>query len=173
MKKTLILGLICFGLLGANGISAQKFGYTNSVALLQEMPEIKQADADVDAHQAQLQKKGEQMVKELQDKAAALDKRNSEGSIAPKQYETEAAALKEEEAKIGEFEQQMYAEINKKKEEKYQPILDKVNAAMKAVGVDMGLMMVFDSSTGVLLYADETLDITKQVKAKLGLPTTN
>lgn len=171
MKKTLILGLFCIGLLSANSISAQKFGYTNSVALLQELPEIKAADADLDAFQQQLQKKGQGMVESLQKKAADLEQRNSGGGMAPKAYEAEVLALQTEEAEIGKFEQEMYAEMGKKKEEKYKPILDKVNEAMKTVGKEMGLLMVFDSSTGVLLYADETLDITKQVKAKLGLPT--
>ena len=171
MKKTLILGLFCIGLLSANSTSAQKFGYTNSVALLQEMPDIKAADADLEAFQAQLQKKGQMMVEGLQKKAADLEKRQTAGEIARKQYEDEGAALQAEEAEIGKFEQDMYAQMGKKKEEKYQPILDKVNTAMKAVGVEMGLLIVFDSSTGVLLYADETLDVTKQVKAKLGLPT--
>ncbi len=171
MKKTLILGLVCLGLFSVNSLSAQKFGYTNSVALLQELPEIKQADADLEAFQKQLQKKGQMMVEDLQKKAADLEKRQTAGEIARKQYEDEGAALQAAEAEIGAYEQQMYTEMGAKKEKLYQPILDKVNTAMKAVGAEMSLLIVFDSSTGVLLYADETLDITKQVKLKLGLPT--
>jgi hypothetical protein len=32
--------------------------------------------------------------------------------------------------------------------------------------------MVFDVSTQVLLYADESLDVTNLVKTKLGIPVT-
>ena len=35
-----------------------------------------------------------------------------------------------------------------------------------------GWMLVFDTSTQVLLYADESMDLTKQVKAKLGITAT-
>ncbi len=171
MKKTTVLGLAIIGILLANGAAAQKFGYTNSVALLQVMPEIKQADADLDAFQAQMQKKGQQMVEDLQKKSADLEKRQADGTIARKQYEEEGAALQADEAKIQEFEQEMYKAVSDKKEKLYQPILDKVNTAMKDVGKEMGLILVFDSSTGILLYADESLDVTKAVKTKLGLPT--
>ena len=58
----------------------------------------------------------------------------------------------------------------KKREELYKPILERVNAAMQAVAKENGYLLVFDTSTNVLLYADEALDVTNLVKAKLGLP---
>jgi outer membrane protein len=169
MKKVLIFSALCIGLLSANVATAQKFGYTNSVALLQEMPEIKGADAELDAFQQQLQKRGQEMVASLQTKAADLEKRQGEGTIARKQFDDESAALQAEETEIQAYEQKMYDLIGKKKEEKYKPILDKVNEAMKMVAKEAGLLLVFDSSTGILLYADESQDVTKLVKTKLGL----
>lgn len=52
MKKTLVL---TFGLMLTLAFSsfAQKFGYTNSVALLSELAEVKQADSDLKAFQTQ------------------------------------------------------------------------------------------------------------------------
>jgi Skp family chaperone for outer membrane proteins len=50
-----------------------------------------------------------------------------------------------------------------------QPILDKVNAAIKAVAEEHGYQFIFDAQSGVILYADESADITALVKAKLNM----
>jgi outer membrane protein len=168
MKKTLVLTLSLV-LAAATASFAQKFGYCNSVALLTELPEVKQADSDLQAFQTQLQKKGQEMVKDLQDKAAELQRKQDQGLISPKDYEAQAAKLKEEEAKISEYAQKVDEDLAKKREELYKPILDKVNKAMQDVAKEGGYLLVFDSSTQILLYADESLDVTKTVRAKLGL----
>ena len=41
----------------AGSLQAQQFGYVNSAAILAEMPEVKQADANLEALQKQLQKR--------------------------------------------------------------------------------------------------------------------
>ncbi len=64
----------------------------------------------------------------------------------------------------------MYDDLAKKREELYKPILDRVNKAMQDVATENGYLMVFDSSTQVLLYADPSLDVTNLVKTKLGIP---
>lgn len=171
MKKTFVLTLSLMVILAVGGY-AQKFGYTNSVALLAEIPEVKQADTDLKSYQTQLTKKGQEMVKELQDEAAELDRKKDQGIISPKDYETQSAKLKEKEEAIGAYEQQVYSDLAKRREELYKPILEKVNKAMQDVAKENGYLLVFDASTQVLLFADESLDLTKMVKAKLGLATT-
>lgn len=162
----LVLGLLCVSL---SAVSAQKFGYCNSTEILSMLPEVKQADSDLQALQAQLTKKGQEMVKELQEEATTLQRKQDQGTISPKDYETEATKLKEKEANLQKYEQDVYAKLGAKREELYKPIFDKVNAAMKAAAKENGYQMVFDSNTQVLLYADETLDVTKLVKTKLGI----
>ena len=170
MKKTLVLtlGLLC--VLAVTGF-AQKFGYCNSVALLAELQEVQQADSDLKAFQTQLTKKGQEMVKELQDKAGELERKKDQGTISPKDYEAQATRLKEEEENIGKYEQEVYNKLAQKREELYKPILDKVNKAMQDVAKENGYLLVFDTSTQILLYADESLDLTKLVKTKLGITT--
>ncbi|MBK9338659.1 MAG: OmpH family outer membrane protein [Lewinellaceae bacterium] len=51
----------------------------------------------------------------------------------------------------------------------YKPILERVNTAMQDVAKENAYLIVFDSSTQILLYGDESLDVTPLVKAKLGL----
>jgi len=166
MKQLFLLAL---GLLFATTGFSQKFGYCNSGALLTSIPEVKAADSDLQAFQAQLTKRGQEMVKALQDKAAELDRKEKQGTISPKELETQSAKLKEEEATIAKYEQEVYDKLAQKREELFKPILDKVNQAMADVAKENQFAFVFDQNTQILLYADESLDVTKLVKAKLGI----
>ncbi|HOY06555.1 MAG TPA: OmpH family outer membrane protein [Saprospiraceae bacterium] len=168
MKKTFLL---TFGLVlsvAATGF-AQKFGYCNSAQILTLVPEVKAADSDLKAFQTQLTKRGQDMVKVLQDKDAELQRKKSQGTISPNDYETQAAKLKEEEEKIGKYEQEVMEQLAKKREELFKPIFDRFNKAMSDVAKEKGFMLVFDTNTQVVLYADESLDVTKDVKTKLGI----
>lgn len=168
LKYTVVLAA-CFAMAGS--LSAQKFGYLNSRALLSEMPEVKEAEANLETLQKQLQAKGEQMLQDFQSKYLELERKNSQGEISPKELEEESQKLKEQENEIAQYEQDMQRQIMQKRETLLQPILDKVNDAIEQVAEEEGYTYIFDASpgNGVLLYADETTDIMDQVKAKLGL----
>ena len=157
------------GMLLTTGLYAQKFGYCNSSQLLTQIPEVKAADSDLTAFQTQLTKRGQEMVKALQDKAADLKRKEEAGTISPKDLELQSAKLTEEEAAIAKYEQEVYEKLAQKREQLFSPILDRVNQAMSDVAKENQFMFVFDSSSQVLLYSDETLDVTKLVKAKLGI----
>ena len=148
---------------------AQKFGYLNSQALLSELPEVKQADANLQALQAQLEKKGQQMVAELENKYKDLQRKEQSGEISPKALEEEAKKLKEQEAELGKYEQEMQKQLLAKRQETLQPILDKVNNIIKQVATENQFTYIFDSSAGILLYAQESMDGTALVKTKLGI----
>jgi outer membrane protein len=162
--------LISLGLLVTTGAFAQKFGYCNSGVLLTQIPEVKAADSDLNAFQTQLTKRGQEMVKALQDKATELDRKQQQGTISPKDLEVQSQKLKEEEASIAKYEQEVYEKLAQKREELFKPILDRVNKAMEDVAKENQFLFVFDSSTQVILYSDESLDVTNLVKAKLGIP---
>lgn len=149
---------------------SQKFGYCNSTALLAQIPEVKAADSDLQAFQTQLTKKGQERVKALQDNAAELERKKELGTISPKDYEAQAVKLQEEQESIAKYQEEVYQKLAQKREELFKPLLDKVNKAMADVAAENGFALVFDSGSQVLLFADESLDVTKLVKVKLGLP---
>lgn len=167
MKKLFLLAF-CFSLVGT--AFSQKFGYCNSSALLSQIPEVKAADSDLQAFQSQLTKRGQEMVKAVQDKAAELDRKKQTGDISPKDLETQSQKLEADQAAIQKYQQEVYEKLGQKREELFKPILDKVNKAMADVAKENQFMFVFDQGAQVILYADESLDVTKLVKAKLGIP---
>lgn len=145
----------------------QKFAYVNSQELLQDLPEVKAADAEIKTLQQQMQKKGQEMFESYQAKAMELQKKRDAGELSPKQLEVEAEKLGEDEAKIRQFDTEMQTNIMKKQQELLGPIQEKVNKAIEDVAKSEGFTMVFDSSAGGVLYADESTNITSKVKAKL------
>lgn len=166
MNKSIVLTLVLLLMLTTAGF-AQKFGFCDSAALLSGLPEVKAADSELKAFQTQLTKKGQDMVKALQDRAAELKRKQDQGLIAPKELAAQQALLQTEQDSIGRYEQEVYAKLAEKRETMYKPLLDRVNLAMNDVAKANGFAMVFDLSTQVLLFADESLDVTKLVQAKL------
>lgn len=151
----------------AQSVSAQKFGYINSAIILSEMPELKQAEAALEALQQQLQKKGQSMVEKLQTDYATVQQKMERGELSPKDQETEAARLKTMEEEVGKFEQDMMKQLQTKRDELLQPIYSKVNQAINDVAKENGFQFIFDQ--GVLLFAEESQNIGPLVKTKLGI----
>ncbi len=150
---------------------AQNFAYVHSDSLLSVIPEIQGVKATLETLQAQQVKMRDKMITDLQAKYRDLQQRQEQGTITPKDLEAEGAKLKEDESKIAAFEDKMVSDLQTKQLEQMQPILDKVNQAIKDVAKEKGFQYVFDWTAGVLLYADESKDITKLVLVKLGVPT--
>ncbi|MBK8954244.1 MAG: OmpH family outer membrane protein [Saprospiraceae bacterium] len=148
---------------------AQKFGYLNSQLLMSELPEVKQADATLQALQTQLEKKGQLMVQELETKYKDLQKREQSGEISPKALDEEAKKLKEQEGELGKYEQEVQKQLLSRRQELLQPVIDKLNNAIKQVAAEGQFTYIFDSSAGMLLFAQENLDVTALVKTKLGI----
>jgi len=168
MKKAIQFSclLAAFMLLGVNA-QAQKFGYVNTAAILAEMPEVKQAEAELESYQKQLQKKGQSMLQQLQQDYTSVQEKVQKGELSPRQQEEEAARLQEEEQKIGAYEKEMMQKIQEKRNSVLKPIYDRVNEAIAAVAKEQGYQFIFDQA--VLLYYDDKTDVSEAVKVKLGM----
>lgn len=172
MKSARKIGLaLFFGLLLAFSADAQKFGYVDSANILESLPKVKEAESNLEAFGKQLQSKGQKMMEEFQIKYQELERRAREGDITPKDQEAQVAMLKEEENKILQYEQEMQTQLANKRDALLAPILEEIRAAIQAVAKEKGYTYVFDSSpgVGVLLYADDSTNLTNDVKAKLGV----
>ncbi len=166
LRSLLAIVVLCSISLAAQ---AQKFGYVDSQLLISEMPAVKEANAEIETLKSQMQKKGQNMVQALQTKLQGLQQKEQAGQLSRVQIETESANLQAEQQKIAEFEQNSQQQIMQKSEQLLSPIQDKIQAAIDAVAADGGYQYIFDASLGVLLYADESTDITPLVKAKLSM----
>lgn len=166
MKKILKVGslfiLMCFA---AISVQAQKFGYVDSQAILAEMPEVKQAEANLEALQKQLQKKLQDGMAKLQQDYVAVQQKVERGELSPKQQEEEAKKLQDRQNQLAQEEQGMVQQIQEKRAKELNPILEKVNTAIADVAKENGFQFIFEK--GVLLYFEESQDVGELVKAKL------
>ncbi len=162
--------LVAFFALSLN-VSAQKYGYVNSDLILSDIPEFKQMEPQLESLQKVLQKKGQQMVEELQRESQAAQAKLEKGELSPIQQETKQKELQEKQNKILEFEQTMQQQLLAKRNELLEPILLKINDAITAVAKAQGYTMLFNGSpgAGILLYADDAQDATTAVKSQLGM----
>ena len=169
MKLTKWFWTIAVTMIVTSALSAQKFGYINSQLLISQIPEVKEANANIETLKKQLEKQGQDMVTSLQTKYQDLEKKQAQGELSPKQIELEAQNLKQEELNIAKFQQESQQKIFEKSESLLKPIRDKIQSAIDEVAKENSYQYVFDQAVGILLYADQSTDITAQVKSKLGI----
>lgn len=173
MKSTMkiLAGVALMMLASLSTVQAQKFGYVDSGSILEALPKVKEAESNLEALNKQLQAKGQKMMEDFQLKYQDLERKVQSGDITPKDQEAQAALLEEERNKIVAFDQDMQKQLNEKRESLLTPILEEVRAAIQAVAKENGYTYVFDGSpgVGVLLYADESTNVTALVKAKLNI----
>ena len=160
-----VTGLMLVLMLAFSTVQAQKFGYINSQEILQDLPELKQAEAELEALQKQLQKKGQGMVEQLQKDYLAIQEKAERGELAPIQQQEEAKKLETRQQEIQKFEQDMVNQIQTKRTALYEPIYKRVNDAIAAVAKEGGYTFIFEKQ--VLLYSEETDNVSEKVKAKL------
>ncbi|MEM9888753.1 MAG: OmpH family outer membrane protein [Bacteroidota bacterium] len=166
MKNILRITTLCLAVFALSfSVQAQKFGYVNTNKILEELPEVKQADANIAALQKQLESKYQKDVQALQTLYADIQGKVQSGTLSPKQQEEEAAKIRTQEEAIRKFEAESQNKLVNKRTELIQPIIDKVNAAIQAVGKEGGYQFIFDEQ--VLLYKESAQDVTDKVKAKL------
>ena len=165
MKKTITT--IFFVLAGLIALSAQKFGYVNSAELIRNLPEVKTADTQLEAYQKELFTSGEQMVKAFEAEYQAYMTKVNAGQLSQVQMQQDEAALTQKQQEIQQYEVTVQNQLAAKKQELYQPILDRVQVIVNQVGKEMGYTMIFDTSLGGLVFVEESDNLLSTIQAKL------
>lgn len=176
MKKlilTLAVALMATAITPAMAqMKVNKLGYVNSMELLDAMPDKKPADAELEKYGNDLYASLEKMYAEYQKKAADFQKGVQDKTLNEIDQEFRAKELQDLESRITSFQEQAEEKVAKKRQALYQPIVEKINTAIKAVAKEQGYTYIFDLSAGMLLYADESDNLLDVLKKKLNIPTT-
>jgi outer membrane protein len=150
-------------------VSAQKFGHLNANDLLSSMPQTKTANSQLESFSKQKQKEVEAKGKALSDFYVNTMKKIKGGELSPMQQQQAEVDLQRKQQELQKFEYDAQEAIMKKQSDLFQPIVDKVNAAIKKVGQDNGYAYIFDSGLGALVHFEDSEDVTPLVKKELGL----
>ncbi|WP_298642876.1 OmpH family outer membrane protein [uncultured Prevotella sp.] len=162
MKK-LILMLMLFAPIAT---FAQKFGHINSQTVIESLPEYVKARAEVEGQAKAYDNDLQAMQKEIQTKAEAYDK-NQSTMNETKRKETEAE-LQNLYQKFQQAQQDNSQALQKLQQEKMQPIISKLQNAIKSVGKAGGYVYIMDVSSGIPYISDSlSKDVTAEVKAEM------
>ncbi|MBN2012347.1 OmpH family outer membrane protein [candidate division KSB1 bacterium] len=170
-NRMFVFGIVLTVVLMLTGSSfAQKIGYIHSQKIIAEFKDAIDAQKKVEELNQQWQKEGLDMQKQLQDMQDQFESQSlllSESKKSEKAQEIQALYLK-----IQQFQQQKWepgrGEIFAKEKEFMEPVLEKINAAIKKVGDAEGYDYIFDTASGNILYASDKMpDLTDKVLAEL------
>jgi len=166
--KTTIATLFLFVSFITAGIS-QKYGHINSQEIIAAFPEVKAADSEVESYSNQLIQKGQGMMKEYETAYQAYATKANNGEFSQVQMQQEEQKLAAKQQEIQNYEVEVQNLIATKRQEKYQPLLDKIQDVITQVGKEEGYTMIFDSSSLGMVYTKESENIMSVVKARLGI----
>lgn len=169
MKKFKLIAIaVVLFVAGTSLTNAQtKVAHINTQDLVEAMPEMKAAQSQLEKLQKTYDTQLKDMYKELETKA--------------KQYDSEASTKTDEEnakrvqevqgmqGNIQAFNQQAMQDLDKKRVDILQPILDKARQAIQKVARAQGIQYVLDSTTGGGLLLADGNDLMADVKKELGI----
>ncbi len=167
--KNLFLLLLFF--LGFGHLAeAQKFGYVDTDYILSQLPEYKEAQAEIDqlakTWQSEIQQMYEeidQMYSELQAEEVLLTAEMKEERLA--EIKTKQDEVREYNSKVFGYEGLFFL----KKKELMKPVMESVFEATEKVCKSHRLQFMFDKAADmVMLYTDPIHDYTDYVLEELG-----
>ena len=149
-------------------VFAQKFGHVNSQEIMQAMPEFAKARTEIEELTKQYEADLKSMQEEFQKKYEEFKKLPENTPDAIKQRRQQE--LQDMSQKIEQTYQDNQQALQKEQSDRLQAIHTKILDAIKSVGQSGGYVYIMDVTSGIP-YISTTLstDVTKEVKAKLGL----
>jgi outer membrane protein len=147
-----------------------KFGHINSDELIQALPEFDSANVKLEKFRKDLINALELMSVELNNKSDAYQKEQKNYTEIVRQ--TKEQELVDMNKRIQEFQNNAQQQLQEKQGELFQPIMAKVDKAIKDVGKENGFVYIFSIGQGSsLLYFDDSksTNVMPLAKAKLGL----
>lgn len=152
------------------GVNAQsvKVGHVDSASIMEIMPERIKVEQELQAYAAELQAELQAMGAEYQNKVQ--DYKANQASMSNLIRQSKEKEILDLETRISEFQGSADYALQSKQMELITPLIEKVQVAVDAVGKENGFTYIFDKAAGAVVYIGENaIDITSDVKAKLGL----
>ncbi len=157
-------------------LNAQEFkiGYTNIDFIVFNMPEMEGISSELSTYRKQLMNQVQTKENALRSKMEQFQTMAQEPNASREALEKMNKEIVDMRAGYEKFTGEAEQAYNAKEAEKMNPIYQKVQDAIEAVRVEGGFAMVINSqiggSGGIVLAADESLNMTEQIFTKLNVP---
>ena len=150
-------------------VFAQKFGHIKTQAIISIMPEYTKAQTDINT----MQKQFDDELKRAQDDFAKkyAEYQQDQANLPKNIQERRQKELQELSERGMQLQQDAQQQLQQSWMQMLEPIVNKIEEAIKAVGQEGGYTYIFDLNTTNIPYVSETLsiDVTAAVKTKLGI----
>ena len=170
MRRISLLVTVIFLLIAGQSIAQdQTFAHINLGNILAEMPEVKQADEEMQQLRDSLRNVYQQKIENLQAEYGEFQRKVSQGTVPPVEQQKKGQEFQAKQQEILALEQQLSTKMEMRRQQKLAPILDKVDQAIQNIAKENGFTMVFDTSSGAMLFATDSKDISGLVRQRLGI----
>jgi outer membrane protein len=166
MKKLLFILLVFC----APAVMAQRYAYVDSKYILENMPEYKEAQIELDAMSKRWQETVEAKMAELDRMKRSFEAEKillTDDLKAKREQE-----IVDKEQEIRDYQREKFGvngELFKKRQEFIQPLQDEIFNAIKELAEERSYALVFDKASGLnILYANPKYDKSDAILKKLG-----
>ncbi|WP_336375863.1 OmpH family outer membrane protein [Altibacter sp. HG106] len=167
MKQVKLLLVAAVMFLGVATVQAQEVAHINTQELVEAMPEMKEAQSQLEKLQKTYDTEIKAMAKELDAKLKQYEVEAESKTDAENQKRFEEVQTMQN--NIGAYRQQAMQDLQKKEVDIYKPILDKARQAIQKVGRAKGYKYVIDASPGGGILLAEGPNLMADVKKELGI----
>lgn len=164
--KNIILAAVAVLFAVSASAQTQKFAHVDSQKLIAQLDEFKQAQAKLEAESSKISEQMQSMQQELQTKYNDyMAKADSLPDVVRQVKEQELQEMQQRMQVMGKAADQSLQQTQAKL---LQPIFNKVQEAIDAVGKENGFIYIFDlSSQVVLFHSEQSTDAEPLVLAKI------
>ncbi|MEZ5084033.1 MAG: OmpH family outer membrane protein [Bacteroidales bacterium] len=167
--KTLLLGTI-ITIIGLSATFSQKYGYVDTEYILENIPEYKDAQNQLDDQAAIYQ---EEIEKELTEINRLYENFRAESVLMPDDVKARKKEdLQKRELAVKELQTKYFGvggELFEKREELVKPIQEKIFNAIEEIATDKNYAFVFDKAGSLtILYSNSKFDISDDVLDAVG-----
>ena len=160
------LTFVFFLLVCSLGFTQSKVAHIDSQSLISQMPEVKEAQAQIEKLQKTYQTEIEASMKEYQTKLQTYS------ADAQNQTEVTNQARQKElqgmEQNIQQYQQTAAQDIQQKQQDLLRPLIEKARAAIQKVAKAQGFDYVIDATPGGAVILSDGKDLMADVKKELG-----
>ena len=170
MKKIAILLFVAIGLMASTNSQAQaktKLGHIDFATLYGMMPGLDSVRLEFEKYNKSVQEQFAAMQTELENKF--MDYQANAESMSEIIRSTKEAEINDLKERMDAFEVTATEDLQNKEMELTAPIIEKAKKAVQEVAKENGFNYIFNSTEGLLLYAEPADNLMDKVKAKLGI----
>ncbi|MGI4728220.1 MAG: OmpH family outer membrane protein [Janthinobacterium lividum] len=169
MKKLFKVALVagCLFFAGNFAKAQSKIGYINVNQVVDQMPETKTIQKQIQDYQKTFVDQLTAMNNELQTNAQGYDAKKA--SMTDAARTAKEAELQDQNKRLQDYQTKAQQQVGDKSKQLSDPLLLKVRTAIQNVAKEKGYTYVFDTAQTELLVSQPGDDLMPSVKARLGI----